>query len=69
MNEQDAIEWEKFRESSKSRLHSDEVELIARLHAHYYKHKYKKPCTCNPRQIQAWINDLNQTYLENRTST
>lgn len=64
MNEQDKVWWEGFRESTKDVLSADEFTKICELHAAYMNHKFYKPCTCNPKTIQAWINDLNKIYLE-----
>ena len=43
----------------KQHLSAKEFELVCQLHAKYYKHKYHKPCTCNPKKIVQWIKDLN----------
>lgn len=69
MNEQDQIWWAEFRESTKNYVTKDELQKIAEMHAHYKRHKFAKPCTCNPKKIQSWINDLNEIYLGDRTST
>lgn len=58
----DVSDWEAFRNNSKSRLTRHEVELISKLHAKYFNHKYKVPCSCSPKQLQQWVNDLNAKY-------
>jgi hypothetical protein len=58
-NKQDYAKWENFRLGTKSHLDTAEFELVCKLHSTYYKHKYEKPCTCNPRRIKQWIKDLN----------
>lgn len=65
MNEQDKIWWEQFREGSGSTITSEEHKKISELHAAYFNHKYYKPCGCNPKTIQSWINELNELYLGN----
>lgn len=65
MEELDKKDWEIFRSSNASRVSKNEIELIARLHAKYFVHKYKIPCSCSPKTLQNWINDLNKFY-ENR---
>lgn len=65
MNENDKKWWEAFRESASNTLTNEEVEKISELHAEYFLHKYHRPCGCNPRKIQSWINELNELYLGN----
>ena len=55
----DYAEWENFRLGTKSHLSPQEFELVCKLHSTYYKHKFYKPCTCNPKTIKQWIKDLN----------
>jgi hypothetical protein len=68
MEKLDVKDWEKFREKTSSRIDRDEVVLIAELHAKYFNHKMKVPCSCSPKRIQTWINDLNKIY-EDRKDT
>jgi hypothetical protein len=58
-NKQDYAKWENFRMGTKQHITNQEFELVCKLHAEYHKHKYYKPCTCNPRTIKQWIKDLN----------
>lgn len=62
MSREDYLMWEKFRENPKSTLQPQEFELICRLHAEYFNHKYYKPCTCNPKEIKRWISQLNELF-------
>ena len=62
MEERDKKDWEKFRASTSDRIVREEVELISQLHSKYFKHKYKVPCSCSPKTIQGWIEDLNDVY-------
>ena len=39
-----------------------EIELIARLHAELYRHKYEEPCTCNGSIYRKWISEINKIY-------
>jgi len=55
----DYKDWEQFRLGSKQNISNKEFELVCQLHAKYHKHKYYKPCTCNPKTINKWIKDLN----------
>jgi len=58
-NKQDFKNWEYFRNVKKDTLSDDEYKMICQLHSIYYKHKYFRPCTCNPKTIKAWIKELN----------
>ena len=58
-NKEDFKNWSNFRSELKSTLQPYEFDLICELHATYYKHKYQKPCTCNPKKIKLWIKQLN----------
>ena len=58
-NKQDFDSWSNFRSEPKSTLQPNEFDLICELHSVYYKHKYQKPCTCNPKKIKLWIKQLN----------
>ena len=51
--------WENFRMGTKQHLSAQEFELVCKLHADYYKHKFYRPCTCSPKTIKQWIKDLN----------
>ena len=62
MEQVDVKDWEAFRDNSKSRLTRNEVELISKLHAKYFNHKYNVPCSCSPKQLQQWVNDINAKY-------
>jgi len=64
MNKVDYLMWEKFRETSSNTLSPEEFELICKLHAEYFKHRYYKPCTCNPKEIKRWISQLNELFLK-----
>lgn len=64
MNREDYLMWEKFRENTKNTLEAEEFELICRLHAKYFNHRYYKPCTCNPKEIKRWISELNEFFLK-----
>ncbi len=55
----DYKEWEAFRVSKRDTITKSEYEMVCNLHSKYYKHKFYKPCTCNPKEINKWIKDLN----------
>lgn len=62
MEKEDGKKWTKFRSSNSGRVSNEEVVMVAELHAKYFKHKLKIPCSCSPRQLQGYIDDLNKLY-------
>ena len=62
MDELDKKDWEIFQANPSDKLSVEEVKLIAELHAKYYKHTYHVPCSCNPKTIIKWIDDINIVY-------
>ena len=62
MEEIDKIDWYKFKTNKSNKLSVDEVKLISKLHAKYFNHKYHTPCSCNPKKVLRWIDDLNDIY-------
>lgn len=62
MEEIDKLDWDKFRLKNSDRVSRQEVELISALHAKYMNHKYKVPCSCSPKTLQKWVDDLNKIY-------
>lgn len=68
MNENDKKKWTLFRESTSNVISKEEFEIVCEFHAKYFEHEYQKPCTCNTKKIQRWIDELNQLYFGNRPS-
>ena len=64
MNKIDYLTWEAFRRDPKNSITSEEYEMVSRLHSKYFNHTFYKPCTCNPRTIQTWIDNLNELFLK-----
>jgi hypothetical protein len=61
MVEKDLERWLEFVSRPKQHeINRKEMELIARLHSHYYKHRYEVPCSCNGAIYRRWIQDLNK---------
>ena len=54
--------WEEFREKNSDRVTRDEVKKISQIHAQLFEHKMYVPCSCSPKTIQGWINDINDVY-------
>ena len=55
----DYEDWSYFRQGKKDVISPTEFDLVCILHSEYYNHPFEKPCTCNPREINRWIADLN----------
>ncbi len=62
MEELDKKDWETFKANPSDRLNVNEVKLISEIHAKYFKHSYHVPCSCNPKTIIRWIDDINKIY-------
>jgi hypothetical protein len=58
--------WTEFITSNKNTMTKQEQELLARLHAYYFKHSYYLPCTCSPKTYNTWISQLNEIYKRGR---
>ena len=66
-NETDYKDWEQFRlGENKDVISPKEFGLVCDLHARYFKHTYYKPCTCSPKTINKWIQDLNLVWTYTR---
>ena len=66
-NETDYKDWEQFRlGENKDVISPAEFELVCNLHAKHYGHTYYKPCTCSPKTINKWIQDLNLVWTYTR---
>ena len=61
MVEEDIDKWLEFTNRPKQNdLDKEQIDLVCNLHAKYYKHSFKKPCTCNGAIYRRWIQDLNK---------
>lgn len=61
MVEEDLEKWLEFTNRPKQNdLDKEQIDLVCNLHAKYYKHSFKKPCTCNGAIYRRWIQDLNK---------
>lgn len=56
--------WTEFREKKSSSISYAEFEFLAELHSELFNHKFYKPCTCRPKEINKWIKDINDIYNE-----
>ena len=62
LNNKDYKYWTKFRSSTKDSITGTELRKISSIHSEVFEHKYFLPCTCNPKGIQKFINDINKVY-------
>ena len=62
MVKEDRLDWYKFLAEVKHSLNRDQFQLVCELHAKYFNHKFYKPCTCSPKTIKQWINDITKLY-------
>lgn len=68
MEKMDRLDWYQFTNTLSNKITQKQFELICKLHAKYYNHRYYKPCTCNPKTIKTWIAQLNDIYEQNTES-
>ena len=62
LNKKDYKYWSKFRSSNKDRISGTELKELSTIHSNLFNHKYFLPCTCNPKGIQRFIDDINKVY-------
>ena len=62
MTKEDLSIWKIFKDSLRNTVSKNDVKMIEQLHATYFNHRPIKLCTCNPKQVQRFINDLNGLY-------
>ncbi len=62
MEEKDKDWWVEFRNRPSSRISRKEADKVSELHAKYFNHRKVELCSCNPKQAQKYINDLNKLY-------
>lgn len=54
--------WTRFRANKSNKITMLELKTLSKMHAHYFKHKWVVPCSCNKKKIQKYIDDLNNLY-------
>ena len=66
MVKEDLKKWKEFQQRKKQNVvERDGIELICRLHAEIFNHKYEEPCSCNGRIYRGWIEDINKHITKN----
>jgi hypothetical protein len=46
----------------KGQLEHSELDMVAKIHARTFRHKYAMPCTCSPKIWNKWIGNLKDLY-------
>ena len=66
MVKEDLKKWKEFQQRKKQNVvERDGIELICRLHAEIFEHKYYEPCTCKGEKYREWIRDIDNHILKN----
>ena len=66
MVKEDLKKWKDFQQRKvKNTIQRKGIELICRLHAEIFEHKYEEPCTCNGEKYREWIRDIDNHILKN----
>ena len=50
--------WMETRARIHTKITHPDYKILCELHAKYFNHKYKEPCTCNKQNLRKWITDL-----------
>lgn len=64
MTKEDRKIWKAFKANQSITISKGDVKVIETLHAKYFNHRPQKLCSCNPKQAQRWIDELNNIYTE-----
>lgn len=55
--------WTEFRAKNSDQIDAMELDMISNIYGRIFQLKRKyRPCTCNPREWQRLINELNAVY-------
>lgn len=50
--------WQEVKLRISHKITNADYKILCQLHAKYFNHKYKEPCTCNKDNIRNWIKDI-----------
>ncbi len=63
MTEQEYDYWTFFKKRNPQTLEHEDSEQVARIYSRVFERKsIYRPCTCNPREWQRMINEINKLY-------
>ena len=47
--------WLEVKSRIVNKITNADYKILCQLHAKYFNHKYKEPCTCNKENLRNWI--------------
>ena len=50
--------WLEVKSRIVNKITNADYKILCQLHAKYFNHKYKEPCTCNKQNLRNWIKDV-----------
>lgn len=50
--------WLEVKSRIINKITNADYKILCQLHAKYFNHKYKEPCTCNKENLRNWIKDV-----------
>ena len=50
--------WLEVKSRIVNKITNQDYKILCQLHAKYFNHKYKEPCTCNKENLRNWIKDV-----------
>lgn len=62
MTKEDREAWIDFKANVSTKLTQPQYKLLCKLHACYYNHRYVEPCSCRPKELVMWIEDIDRIY-------
>jgi len=70
MVKEDLKKWKEFQQRKKQNvIERDGIELICRLHAEIFNHKYYEPFTCRKKEWKEWISEINNYIIKKYANT
>jgi hypothetical protein len=50
--------WLEVKSRIVNKITNADYKILCQLHAKYFNHKYKEPCTCNKENLRNWIKEV-----------
>ncbi len=60
MELKDKERWLEISQELNGKMKRDQFKVLCELHAKYFNHPYHEPCSCSPKRIVQWIEQLNK---------
>ena len=68
-SEEQIVRWENYlKVKNDSDFKIEQYKLICEIHADLFAHPYHEPCTCSPKRIKEWREQITRIY-ETRINT